>query len=256
MNAEVKDAVVAAVWCFIFSGIFGMAWSLNLRYGEHTFETFSLLDKVEWCRRTCSTLHASIVVPGVVMCLIRTSVSGENVAFYAPPLCRLVFNVSVGYFVMDAVLAAYWRVRCWRATVAYNLLAVAPLAVNNFVPSCHCGGAVLALFLLVEVPTLRLNLLGALDHPSKAAAAAARRSALGFGACASFYALWFLARVLLPTYALGLLYDVVLPAWYEERSAGDMWRCVLPGAASANVVAFFSFYAFFSSLSADIFCRR
>ena len=77
MLDQVRDLLLAAAAFAGFAALFHLTWRLSARYGQHSFERFSDVDKAEWCSRACSNAHVCIVIPGVIACLLENSWSGE-----------------------------------------------------------------------------------------------------------------------------------------------------------------------------------
>ncbi|KAG5182770.1 hypothetical protein JKP88DRAFT_164331 [Tribonema minus] len=249
MSDQIDDALIAAAAFVAFWLLFIGTWWLSTRYGQYGFEQYTAKEKAEWCARISSTVHASIVVPGVIACLIENKWSSDSIAFTSPAGCRAIFSVSIGYFLQDLGALIWWRLQHWQATafVAHHLVALTPYCINNFVSGCHCGNYVLALFLLVEIPTLPLNCVGTLDQLGL------RQSHARYLCFLVMYSSWFLARVLLPVYLLIVLYEIIIPSWYSDRGGAQFAVCVVPSAVCANVIAFACFYIFLAQLSLDLF---
>mmetsp|Transcript_12394 Transcript_12394/g.18586 ORF Transcript_12394/g.18586 Transcript_12394/m.18586 type:complete len:336 (+) Transcript_12394:173-1180(+) len=247
MNDQFEDGIAALIAFHSFWLIFYLSWQLSLRYGHRAFAQYTPTEKAEWCTRICSTVHASVVIPGVVLCLVRDTWNSDTIPFDSPNLCRKIFSVSIGYFGQDLIALVKWKLNYWQAFVAHHIVGALPYVINNFVPNCHCANYVLALFLLVEIPTLPLNCVGVLDQIGM------RKSNARYVSFIVMYALWFLARIILPIYLLVVLYEIVIPAWYSVKSRDDFAVCVVPSTVSANVISFFCFYIFLTQLSVDLY---
>ena len=91
-------------WCFI------MTWSISKRY-SHTFLSLPPHHKADWCSRLGSTIHATMIVIGVLYCAVNQrwtdtwEPDGEIM-----PLIPLCFCFSTAYFLCDLLIIIIWQV--------------------------------------------------------------------------------------------------------------------------------------------------
>ncbi|OQR99804.1 hypothetical protein THRCLA_06385 [Thraustotheca clavata] len=225
INTSVNAAIAGGFFVF-FSGLFRFSWKYCQQHNPK-FASFTPAEKADWCSRINSTIHALIIVIGVVyaICVIHWDDD------YLPkssiqPACT-VFSIAIGYFLSDLIVVMAWPVQLQWVFIIHHIVAVVPYIINNFVSACTGCQFGLLLFLLVEIATLPLNARGFMESMGIQDSLSHTR------AIYATYVTWAVSRTLLPVYLLYVFWSFSYPADKDD----DV--CFYPNLICAHIIAAF-----------------
>ncbi|OQR96470.1 hypothetical protein ACHHYP_15773 [Achlya hypogyna] len=225
INASVNAAIAAGFFVF-FAGVFRFSWTYSMLHNPK-FASFSAAEKADWCSRINSTIHAVVIVIGVLYAIIVIDWDKD----YLPtssiqPACT-AFSIAIGYFLCDLIVVLAWPVQMQYVFVIHHIVAVIPYIINNFVSACTGCQFGLLLFLLVEIATLPLNARGFMESMGRANSPQHTRSIY------ATYVTWAVTRTLLPVYLLYVFWSFSYPADKDD----DV--CFYPNLICAHIIAAF-----------------
>eukprot|EP00759_Apiculatamorpha_spiralis_P027676 PhF_6_TR30422/c0_g1_i1/m.44630 len=240
----VVNFVIFVVAFIAFVILFNVAWHFSARHYRVYFLKFNLSHKADWCSRVNSTVHALIIVPGFLftVSMVHWRDSKEPDSYNDIQWVHVFLDISVAYFLSDLIVIIVYRVPMWMVFVTHHVVAVIPLAINVFDSDCPNGTYIMALFMLVEVPTLSLNMQSFLEQTGRAGT---REYAICFY-CTYFF--WIICRIGLPLYLIITIWVDVLPS---TNSVG----CLTAGVISAHMITLFCLGVFYFVLTKEVRSR-
>jgi hypothetical protein len=245
--SDITSSTIAFLAAFIsFVIAFNLTWVISAKTLRRHFHTFTLSKKADWCSRVNSTLHGLVVVPGftISVAMVSWKNSLEPASYDDLAVVHVFMAISTAYFVVDLIIILLYRVPMWMVFVTHHVVAVIPLAINVFDVDCPGGAYILALFLLVELPTLSLNMQVFLEQTGHAQT---RMYATFFYIT---YVLWIICRCTLPAYLLVVLWNNVYPALHTTN-----FSCLMPGIIAAHLLTLFCFSVFIFVLTKELRVR-
>eukprot|EP00760_Papus_ankaliazontas_P006393 PhM_4_TR13025/c0_g1_i1/m.36503 len=244
--AVVPSVLVFFVSFCMFVAVFNVSWhvSSTFKIVRHHFRSFPLAKKADWCSRVNSTVHGLIIVPGCFFAVLAVQWRDNYEPYSFDDLttihCFVAF--SVAYFAMDLVVIVLYRVPSWMVFATHHVVAMIPLSVNTFDPSCPTGAYVVALFLLVELPTISLNIQVFLEQIGKA------DTRLYASLFYVTYVTWIFCRLALPVYLLWVI-------WWHVYPNNVHVACLRPAMVCAHVITIFCFAVFYFVLTKEVRLR-
>mmetsp|Transcript_2768 Transcript_2768/g.3938 ORF Transcript_2768/g.3938 Transcript_2768/m.3938 type:complete len:285 (+) Transcript_2768:79-933(+) len=254
MNDQMVDILLSLVFFLVFRLLHAMiliylekqnCFPESLRNLDDTRLSVIRMPKgspedAEWSSMLISTFHSTFVIYFIFVFLgVEGHWTKEEIAYGTTADLRILFDFSIGYFIHDSLLMFWWRMENWEIMTFHHLVAATPYMVYNFVLGCYGGLYILTLFLLVEICTIPLNLKYFFEKH-------------GFGSkpvTISFYCTiisWIPCRLVLPIYNLVILYTVVIPLWWSEKSHWQFGVCVMPSVTAAHIITLFCWGVFFA----------
>ncbi|KDO21469.1 hypothetical protein SPRG_12512 [Saprolegnia parasitica CBS 223.65] len=220
------NAAIAAGFFVFFAGMFRFSWKYCLQHNPK-FPDFSPAEKADWCSRINSTIHAIVIVAGVVYAICVIDWDKDYLPMSSiQPACT-VFSIAIGYFLFDLIVVIAWPVPMQWVFVIHHIVAVVPYIINNFVSACTGCQFGLLLFLLVEIATLPLNARGFMESMGRHDSLSHTRSIY------ATYVTWAVTRTLLPVYLLYVFWSFSYPADKDDNV------CFYPNLICAHIIAAF-----------------
>ncbi|KAI9908120.1 hypothetical protein PsorP6_004580 [Peronosclerospora sorghi] len=235
--------VLLSSTCF-FALIFHVSNRLSNRFVK-TFRDFSISEQGDWCSRINSTIHAVVIVAGMICTLEQQTWDQNLLPTKEKPmhLAATLFSFSCGYFLFDLFVLMIWQVPLWRIFVIHHVVAVLPYLIYTLHAGCGMDLYLLQLFLMVEVAVIPLNITTFIEQ-------------LGYGKTKAhnfFYYLtyisWFVARVLLPIYNVYELWLKIIP------DAATAPLCTVPAAFCGHVICAFCVGVFLFVWTPDVLAK-
>jgi len=239
-----EHAVIIVVGFVFFFIAFLLTWRISLACSR-TYPKLPTHDKADWCSRANSTLHALIILPGLIVSLAVTSWDWNTLEPTSSPWAiQFFFCVSVSYFLFDLLVMLVFRIPDWGVYVAHHVIASLPYLIYLFDTACPWGTFPFALYLLVEIATLTLNIQTYLIVTGRE----------DWVLCRNLfyvtYVLWLLSRVALPLYILYVIYAYFL----RQRSSSEV-GCLVPAVVCSHIIAIFCISVFAFVLSKQLYLR-
>ncbi|CCI39252.1 unnamed protein product [Albugo candida] len=236
-------AIILAICAFalVFYYVAQISW-----YYMETYRNFSIQEQKDWCARINSTLHACLIVPCMLFAFFHQRWDAEYMPLRSTRISNIFFAISCGYFIFDLSILLRWKMTLWKVFVAHHLIAMFPYLVYLFSNNCDIDLYLLTLFLLVEFAVVPLNITTILEKLSY------EGSMLHTCSFYATYTAWFLSRVLLPSYNMYILWDVVLLGRREVNF------CILPAAVCGHLISAFCIGVFFFVWTPEVIkkCRK
>jgi hypothetical protein len=244
MASDLTSSAVTFLGAFIFFVLnFNFTWVITARKLRKYFHTFTLGNKADWCSRMNSTVHGLVVVPGFIIsvALVKWNTNMEPFDYDDLKYVHVFMSISAAYFIVDLIIILLYRVPMWGVFVTHHIVAVIPLSINVFDPTCGVGAYILGLYLIVELPTLSLNMQVFLEQTGRAQT---RLYAIFFYIT---YVNWIICRCTLPAYLVVVLWNNVFPA-----VASDQIGCLMPGIFAAHALTIFCYGVFVFVLTKEL----
>uniref|UniRef100_K3W7E3 TLC domain-containing protein n=1 Tax=Globisporangium ultimum (strain ATCC 200006 / CBS 805.95 / DAOM BR144) TaxID=431595 RepID=K3W7E3_GLOUD len=226
----------------LWTALFVAGSRLSARYVP-VYRDFSKAEQGDWCSRVNSTIHAVIIVVGMLTTVLRQQWDEDLMPLRSTTAATALFSFSCGYFLFDLYVLVRWQVPLWRVFVIHHIVAAVPYLIYNFHAGCGMDFYLLSLFLLVELAVIPLNITTFLEQ-------------LGYGKTPvhqlfffSTYVFWFGARVVLPLYNVYVLWERIIP------ESSDAPFCVIPAAVCGHLIAAFCVGVFVFVWTPDVLAK-
>lgn len=235
--------VLLGSMCF-FALVFHIVNRLSDRYVQ-VYRNFSIPEQGDWCSRVNSTIHALVIATGMSYSFVHQQWDNNLLPTKETPLhlAHTLFSFSCGYFLFDLVATVLWQVPMWRVFAIHHMVAVLPYLIYTMHSGCGMDLYLLQLFLMVEFAVIPLNITTFIEQ-------------LGYGKSKTHefffyttYVFWFLARVLLPSYNIYVLWTKIIP----QTTVAPI--CTVPAAFCGHIIAAFCIGVFIFVWTPDVMAK-
>jgi hypothetical protein len=245
--------LVTCATALAFAVLFALWWRCGVRWhrrftaalctlrqdGRSTeLAEFSMGEKADFCSRVNSMVHCFVILPIITVESVNKTY-GHNMeptddAASMVPL-QVSLCISAGYFFTDLAMILVFKMPLWGVFAAHHVFALIPIGTNLYSNNCRFGSTLLiALFLLVEVTTIPLNMQTFAEQYGFAS-----ESRL-YTVC--FYAtflLWIPSRIFVP-----VAMDTLMITRIAEAHPFAEIACFIPGMISAFLITIFCLAVF------------